>query len=74
MEIPLVSACRDVENIRNMLENLENNLENEYSSKTVDSARFKALSRENKSLVEELKEWKRKFEQAKVNFTRTFNL
>jgi len=63
MDIPLVSACRDVENIRNMLENLENNLENEYSSKTVESARFKALSRENKALVEELKQWKRKFEQ-----------
>ncbi len=68
MEIPLVSACRDVENIRNMLENLENNLENEYSTKTVESARFKALSRENKALVEELKLWKKKFEQGQVNF------
>ncbi|CAG5106771.1 Oidioi.mRNA.OKI2018_I69.chr1.g2993.t1.cds [Oikopleura dioica] len=63
MEVPLISACRDVENIRNMLENLENNLENEYCTKTVDSARFKALTRENRGLVEELKQWKKKFEQ-----------
>ena len=73
MEIPLVSACRDVENIRNMLENLENNLENEYCTKTVDSARFKALSRENKALVEELKQWKKKFEQEQVNFVYFLN-
>ena len=70
MEVPLISACRDVENIRNMLENLENNLENEYCTKTVDSARFRALTRENRGLVEELKQWKKKFEQARVNIFR----